>query len=279
MFDTAVYLKKDYNTVLVYRKGLLFSRSPLELFMSETKKIKLTRDIFLVNNDYCPEFEPNMFDSYYWANKNLIFGTAKGRGVTYFVGNKRKYVLRHYLRGGFIANFSKDSFFYQGKKSARSLQEFLVLELLRSRGMNVPVPVAARTHRSGIWWAKYDILVSYIENSSNLVNILKQRTLSSNEIAEIAKSVIQLAANGVYHSDLNIHNLLIDDQGRIWIIDFDKSKLIPNGCVERMLERLHRSFAKERRLALEAKESFFFTDDVFDSIKTQVMQGLSASKR
>jgi RIO-like serine/threonine protein kinase len=145
--------------------------------------------------------------------------------------------------------------------------------------MNVPVPVAARTHRSGIWWAKYDILVSYIENSSNLVNILKQRTLSSNEIAEIAKSVIQLAANGVYHSDLNIHNLLIDDQGRIWIIDFDKSKLIPNGCVERMLERLQRSFAKERRLALEAKESFFFTDDVFDSIKTQVMQGLSASKR
>ena len=111
--------------------------------MSETKKIKLTRDIFLVNNDYCPEFEPNMFDSYYWANKNLIFGTAKGRGVTYFVGNKRKYVLRHYMRGGFIANFSKDSFFYQGKKSARSLQEFLVLELLRSRGMNVPVPVAA----------------------------------------------------------------------------------------------------------------------------------------
>jgi 3-deoxy-D-manno-octulosonic acid kinase len=279
MFDTAVYLKKDYNTVLVYRKGLLFSRSPLELFMSETKKIKLTRDIFLVNNDYCPEFEPNMFDSYYWANKNLIFGTAKGRGVTYFVGNKRKYVLRHYMRGGFIANFSKDSFFYQGKKSARSLQEFLVLELLRSRGMNVPVPVAARTHRSGIWWAKYDILVSYIENSSNLVNILKQRTLSSNEIAEIAKSVIQLAENGVYHSDLNIHNLLIDDQGRIWIIDFDKSKLIPNGCVERMLERLQRSFAKERRLALEAKESFFYTDAVFDSIKTQVMQGLSASKR
>lgn len=145
--------------------------------------------------------------------------------------------------------------------------------------MNVPVPVAARTHRSGIWWAKYDILVSYIENSSNLVNILKQRTLSSNEIAEIAKSVIQLAVNGVYHSDLNIHNLLIDDQGRIWIIDFDKSKLIPNGCVERMLERLQRSFAKERRLALEAKESFFYTDDVFDSIKTQVMQGLSASKR
>ena len=78
---------------------------------------------------------------------------------------------------------------------------------------------------------------------------------------------------------MNIHNLLIDDQGRIWIIDFDKSKLIPNGCVERMLERLQRSFAKERRLALEAKESFFYTDAVFDSIKTQVMQGLSASKR
>lgn len=26
----------------------------------------------------------------------------------------------------------------------------------------------------------------------------------------------------VNHTDLNIHNILIDDQGKVWAIDFDK---------------------------------------------------------
>ena len=228
----------------------------------------------MVNTEYCPEFEPNMFDSYYWANKNLIFGSAKGRGITYFVGNKRKYVLRHYMRGGFIANFSKDSFFYQGKKSARSLQEFMILEKLQEAGMNVPVPIAARTHRSGLWWAKYDILVSYIENSTDLAKVLKTRPLTNEEIGKISAIIINLSKNNVYHSDLNIHNLLLDEQGNVWVIDFDKSKIVGNGMVGKMLERLERSFNKERRLAASAKEQFFYVDDVFSSIKEQVLSAL-----
>lgn len=241
--------------------------------MSETKKIKLANDIFLVNTEYCPEFEPNMFDSYYWANKNLIFGSAKGRGVTYFVGFKRKYVLRHYMRGGFIANFSKDSFFYKGKKSARSLQEFMMLDNLHNLGMNVPIPIAARTHRVGLW-AKYDILVSYIENSTNLAQLLRVRTLTTDETAQIAKIIVQLAQNNVYHSDLNIRNLLLDDQGVMWIIDFDKSKIAHLGLVHKMLERLQRSFNKERRIATEKQEQFYYVDQIFEDIKKQVLSQL-----
>lgn len=275
IFDTINYLKIEYNTdYKSIAKNCYFLDRHGNSFMSETKKIKLARDIFLVNTEYCPEFEPNMFDSYYWANKNLIFGSAKGRGITYFVGNKRKYVLRHYMRGGFIANFSKDSFFYQGKKSARSLQEFMILEKLQEAGMNVPVPIAARTHRSGLWWAKYDILVSYIENSTDLAKVLKTRPLTNEEIGKISAIIINLSKNNVYHSDLNIHNLLLDEQGNVWVIDFDKSKIVGNGMVGKMLERLERSFNKERRLAASVKEQFFYVDDVFSSIKEQVLSAL-----
>ena len=178
------------------------------------------------------------------------------------------------MRGGFIANFSKDSFFYQGKKSARSLQEFMILEKLQEAGMNVPVPIAARTHRSGLWWAKYDILVSYIENSTDLAKVLKTRPLTNEEIGKISAIIINLSKNNVYHSDLNIHNLLLDEQGNVWVIDFDKSKIVGNGMVGKMLERLERSLNKERRLASSAKEQFFYVDDVFSSIKEQVLSAL-----
>ena len=94
------------------------------------------------------------------------------------------------------------------------------------------------------------------------------------EIGKISAIIINLSKNNVYHSDLNIHNLLLDEQGNVWVIAFDKSKIVGNGMVGKMLERLERSLNKERRLASSAKEQFFYVDDVFSSIKEQVLSAL-----
>lgn len=51
---------------------------------------------------------------------------------------------------------------------------------------------------------------------------------------------------GVNHTDLNIHNILIDDKDKVWIIDFDKCRKQEHGDWKKQnLERLLRSFKKE----------------------------------
>ena len=53
--------------------------------------------------------------------------------------------------------------------------------------------------------------------------------------------------SGVNHTDLNIHNILIDDKDKVWIIDFDKCHQASEGRWRELnLERLKRSFLKEK---------------------------------
>ena len=51
---------------------------------------------------------------------------------------------------------------------------------------------------------------------------------------------------GVYHSDLNRRNILIDGNADVWLIDFDKcDRRAPGSWTQDNLSRLHRSLAKD----------------------------------
>ena len=51
---------------------------------------------------------------------------------------------------------------------------------------------------------------------------------------------------GVNHTDLNIHNILLDTSQNVWIIDFDKcGHQAGDDWKEGNLNRLKRSFLKE----------------------------------
>ena len=50
----------------------------------------------------------------------------------------------------------------------------------------------------------------------------------------------------VNHTDLNIHNILLDKQGKVWLIDFDKCYVQAGESWKNSnLQRLLRSFNKE----------------------------------
>ena len=53
--------------------------------------------------------------------------------------------------------------------------------------------------------------------------------LSRDLAAGVGAAVRRLHAEGVWHADLNAHNVLVDRDGRIWIIDFDRARLRPAG--------------------------------------------------
>ena len=55
----------------------------------------------------------------------------------------------------------------------------------------------------------------------------------------------RLHAHGVHHADLNAHNLLLGDDGTVYVLDFDRGRIRPRGAWEQaVLERLQRSLRK-----------------------------------
>jgi 3-deoxy-D-manno-octulosonic acid kinase len=70
-----------------------------------------------------------------------------------------------------------------------------------------------------------DILIERIRGAKDLVALLKQGPIAGEVWHKIGKTVRQLHDAGVYHADLNSHNLLLDKEGKVWVIDFDKGAI------------------------------------------------------
>lgn len=187
------------------------------------------------------------FNIEYWKKMKAVTGFATGRGKTWFVQTTTlPAALRHYFRGGFISKALKDSYFFTGWENTRSWQEFTLLLYLREKGLAVPRPIAARAIKRGCCY-QADLLVEKIDNAKDLVKVLTDEALTPLQYRAVGQLIRQLHDTGVCHSDLNIHNILLDEQGKYWLIDFDKCGLKKgNSWKKDNLNRLLRSFQKEK---------------------------------
>lgn len=186
------------------------------------------------------------FEIEFWQQKNAVLGKALGRGITWFVQTDTlPAALRHYHRGGLIAKLNKDNYLFTGFNNTRAKKEYELLQYMHENGLAVPKPLAARAIRKGIFY-QADILVEKIQDAKDLVARLKTSALTGLDYQKIGKLVRKMHDLGINHSDLNIHNILLDAKGEFWLIDFDKcSKCAGNGWKNANLERLLRSFRKE----------------------------------
>ncbi|WP_333913701.1 3-deoxy-D-manno-octulosonic acid kinase [Vibrio coralliirubri] len=198
------------------------------------------------NNRIINDPTQDIFNADYWANQKKIVGRASGRGTTWFVQLEQiQGALRHYFRGGFFGKIVKDSYFFLGWDKTRSAREFKLLLMLKTAGVNVPEPIAARAVRYYFTY-KADIISERIVNAQDLVDLLQGSALDSELYAEIGREIAKMHSVGVNHTDLNIHNILIDKSRKVWIIDFDKCSLARGEVYKKSnLARLQRSFEKE----------------------------------
>lgn len=217
--------------------------------MSAIRILKTAEQVCCFDSALVPDFSPDYFSAQFWQQQQAVTGQSHGRGVTWFIRYQQsEWVLRHYWRGGLIGRYVKDLFCFTRLRAARSFAEFNLLHKLVDDELPVPRPVAARITRHGLLYSA-DILIERIPDAEDLVQILKREALSADSWQRIGQVLAQFHQAGVYHSDLNAHNILRDASGKIWIIDFDKGGIRhPGRWQANNLARLLRSLKKETGL-------------------------------
>lgn len=213
---------------------------------------------FLYDSKIFPEFDVQVLTADFWQQQNKVVGTAIGRGTTYFIAHQEnQWVLRHYYRGGLIGKLINDGYLFTGLEKTRAFAEFNLLATMYQQGLPVPKPIACKVVKSGLVY-RADLLTARVENANDLVGILQENAISDASWRQIGKMIAKFHLQGIYHHDLNSHNILIDNQDKPWLIDFDRGeqRMLPAGesklaisqakWPQQNLARLLRSFEKEQ---------------------------------
>ncbi len=182
-----------------------------------------------------------------WLHAEAVGGELRssGRGDTLYVGNvPRRFVLRHYRRGGLFGPLLRDVYLFTGAERTRPFREWRLLDKLYSNNMRVPQPAAARFCRRGLTYTA-DILTVTVEDIVPLSRYLVGHRPDADFWRSIGAAIHEFHAAGVYHADMNAYNLQIDSETRLWMLDFDKGALrLPGPWQQQTLARLKRSLNK-----------------------------------
>ena len=202
-------------------------------------------DVMLYEPLAADNFSALWFEPTFWAARGAIRGAGHGRGNTWFIDEGgRSFALRHYRRGGLIARLSEDRFIYTGELASRPLREFLLNFHLHALDLPVPAPIGARLRREGYLY-RGDLITTLIPGARTLAEHLSLGLVPVNDWLEIGRTIARFHLKGVFHADLNAHNLLLDGSRRVWLIDFDRGDLREPGLwCDANLARLRRSILK-----------------------------------
>jgi 3-deoxy-D-manno-octulosonic acid kinase len=194
------------------------------------------------------------FDAREWRRSGAVALETSGRGEVLIVAHADEtWVLRHYRRGGLVARFIDDHYLWLGAERARAFREWRLLRQLRAAGLPVPSPVAAHVYRTGIIYTA-DIITAYLPNTRKLSWFIAQGRVPPDCWRRIGAMLRSVHDHGVDHPDLTAHNILLDEAGAPFLVDFDNAEQKPPGEWPRLgLERFNRSL---RKVALETGTEF-----------------------
>ena len=166
---------------------------------------------------------------------------AGGRAAAWFVEiGAQAGVLRHYRRGGLAARFLRDQYLWTGAARTRAFSEFSIMQSLWLAGLSVPQPLAAAVWRQGIIY-RAALITARVPGAIPLAQV------SDPELwAQAGRVIAKMHGAKIWHADLNVFNVLVDQELRVWLIDFDRAKAGHVSAVRRAenLARLLRSLRK-----------------------------------
>lgn len=215
--------------------------------MSEIATLRADGQVIWYDSTILPHPEPRLFDPDWLRRTAALTGQSQGRNTAWFLHHAgRDMVLRHYWRGGMVGRFNKDRYLRVPVENSRAMRELTLLRWMRDQGLPVPRAIAARFAPAGPFY-RADLLMERINGTLTLADHLLTAPLSAPDWQRVGAVIARMHGLGVHHSDLNCRNILLDGQDQVWLIDFDKCDRRPPGqWAQHNLERLHRSFTKEK---------------------------------
>jgi 3-deoxy-D-manno-octulosonic acid kinase len=192
-----------------------------------------------------PQVDGRWFDPAYWRDQAALNPQAGGRGgVAVIATPAGECVLRHYRRGGMVAALMGDRYMWMGADRTRAFAEFRLLQAMGRLDLPAPQVVAARYQRLGLYY-RADLITRRIADTQTLAECLAGGRLDAELAREVGALVARFHRAGVWHADLNAHNVLVASSA-LYLIDFDRGRLRAPGQGWRManLQRLRRSLFK-----------------------------------
>lgn len=227
----------------------------------KTGNISIIGDAYILYDaDIIAEPAMQLFDADYHTNQegqqnnSPLAKTGIGRAkVVYFSYDDKALVLKHYFRGGMVANFLKDSYLGFDVEKSRAFKEWRLLKKMQQFGLPVPHAVAARVKKALISYTA-DLITEEIKDAITLADILTERSIGADQWKKIGACIRLFHQHDVYHADLNARNILLSgaprpEAGDIYLIDFDNSYVRTDAGSWKManLARLKRSLLKFKR--------------------------------
>lgn len=186
-----------------------------------------------------------------WRTAAPVKGPLRsaGRGDTMFVSDgHRDFVLRHYVRGGLVSRVTHDRYLWLGQEHTRAFAEWRLLSRLIAMGLPVPQPAAARYRRNGLWY-RADLLTVRMPGIAPLSSRVSRQPADADFWRGIGRGIRRFHEAGVCHADLNAYNVQVDERDSVFLLDFDRGKILPTGLwQQKNLARLRRSLQKIARL-------------------------------
>lgn len=131
-----------------------------------------------------------------------------------------KVVIKTYFRGGLLGRVVEKT--YLGIGPCRGRAEFEMLSRIRAMGVRAPAPVAFAS--KGRFLQNTWLITRRIENARTLSELaMADEKAAEQIISAVAGQVRKLIQNRILHVDLHPGNILANDCGRVYIIDFDKA--------------------------------------------------------
>ena len=211
---------------------------------------KINQSIILYDDRLMNEIDENIFETDFWEMDKEAQPQSMGRGTVYFVKiQDQPCVLRHYNRGGLVAKLTLDKYLWMGEHNTRSFKEWRLLNDMVTKRLPVPAPVAARYVRNGIYY-KADIITREIPDIESLSDRLLGNSMTEQLWENIGECIAKFHNHGVFHMDLNVENIQIDQNNQVFLLDFDKGRVSEplRRLSDSNLMRLKRSIAKVTQL-------------------------------
>ncbi len=211
--------------------------------------VTIDRSVIVYDDALVSQMRAELFDPASWPDAPAAPGYSGGRGQTLFIEHdEQSWVLRHYHRGGYVGRVLSDRFIRVPRDRTRPFREWQLLEHLQRTGLPAPRPVAARYVRHGLRYTA-DLITELIPDVVPFSTRLASGDVSDDVWRQIGTCVARFHCAHIFHADLTAHNLQVDSRDRVYLLDFDRGRVMsrPGIWRERNMDRLHRSLRKITR--------------------------------